>query len=442
MHKYLKGALVVNEGETKPLNILVEGKRIKRIYENDTVELPTDTEIIDCKGLILLPGIIDTHVHFRQPGLEYKADMFTESKAAVAGGVTTVLEMPNTKPPTTTLEALQNKLSLAQDNMFCNYSFFYGLTNNNVEQALSVKRSQSCGIKLFLGSSTGNMLVEDTQVLHRLFSSEKEKVISIHCEDESIIRRNTAKYENETEENLPYDVHSLIRTTEACYKSTSFAISLAERYHTRINIAHISTEKELSLLSSANINDKFITAEVTPMHLWFCSEDFKQKGNLIKCNPSIKTAKDRAALRKALREDKIDIIATDHAPHALNEKKQPYFLAPSGMPSIQHSLLVVLQLVKEGELSMTKMVEKMAHNPAEIFSIKDRGFIREGYFADFVLIDTTKKTEVTKFSLLYKCKWSPLEGEVFDNKVVCTFVNGEIAYRDGIFADKKNAMQV
>lgn len=442
MHKYLKGALVVNEGETKPLNILVEGKRIKRIYENDTVDLPTDTEIIDCGGLILLPGIIDTHVHFRQPGLEYKADMFTESKAAVAGGVTTVLEMPNTKPPTTTLETLQNKLSLAQDNMFCNYSFFYGLTNNNVEQALSVKRSQSCGIKLFLGSSTGNMLVEDTQVLHRLFSSEKEKVISIHCEYESIIRRNTAKYENETEGNLPYDVHSLIRTTEACYKSTSFAISLAERYHTRINIAHISTEKELSLLSSANINDKFITAEVTPMHLWFCSEDFKQKGNLIKCNPSIKTAKDRAALRKALREDKIDIIATDHAPHALNEKKQPYFLAPSGMPSIQHSLLVVLQLVKEGELSMTKMVEKMAHNPAEIFSIKDRGFIREGYFADFVLIDTTKKTEVTKSSLLYKCKWSPLEGEVFDNKVVCTFVNGEIAYRDGKFADKKNAMQV
>lgn len=442
MHKYLKGALVVNEGETKPLNILVEGKRIKQIYENDTVDLPTDTKIIDCGGLILLPGIIDTHVHFRQPGLEYKADMFTESKAAVAGGVTTVLEMPNTKPSTTTLEALQDKLSLAQDNMFCNYSFFYGLTNNNVEQALSVKRSQSCGIKLFLGSSTGNMLVEDTQVLHRLFSSEKEKVISIHCEDESIIRRNTAKYENETEGNLPYDVHSLIRTTEACYKSTSFAISLAERYHTRINIAHISTEKELSLLSSANINDKFITAEVTPMHLWFCSEDFKQKGNLIKCNPSIKTAKDRAALRKALREDKIDIIATDHAPHALNEKKQPYFLAPSGMPSIQHSLLVVLQLVKEGELSMTKMVEKMAHNPAEIFSIKDRGFIREGYFADFVLIDTTKKTEVTKSSLLYKCKWSPLEGEVFDNKVVCTFVNGEIAYRDGKFADKKNAMQV
>ena len=262
MHKYLKGALVVNEGETKPLNILVEGKRIKQIYENDTVDLPTDTKIIDCGGLILLPGIIDTHVHFRQPGLEYKADMFTESKAAVAGGVTTVLEMPNTKPPTTTLEALQDKLSLAQDNMFCNYSFFYGLTNNNVEQALSVKRSQSCGIKLFLGSSTGNMLVEDTQVLHRLFSSEKEKVISIHCEDESIIRRNTAKYENETEGNLPYDVHSLIRTTEACYKSTSFAISLAERYHTRINIAHISTEKELSLLSSANINDKFITAFV------------------------------------------------------------------------------------------------------------------------------------------------------------------------------------
>lgn len=442
MHKYLKGALVVNEGETKPLNILVEGKRIKRIYENDPVDLPTDTEIMDFKGLVLLPGVIDTHVHFRQPGLEYKADMFTESKAAVAGGVTTVLEMPNTKPPTTTLEVLQNKLSIAKDSMFCNYSFFYGLTNNNVEQALSVRRNQSCGIKLFLGSSTGNMLVEDEQVLHRLFSSEKEKIISIHCEDESIIRDNTVMYKNEHTENLPYDVHTLIRTTEACYKSTSFAINLAERYHTRINITHISTEKELSLLSSANINDKFITAEVTPMHLWFSSEDFKQKGNLIKCNPSLKTSKDRDALRKALREDKIDIIATDHAPHALEEKKQPYFLAPSGMPSIQHSLLVVLQLVREGELSMTKMVEKMSHNPAEIFSIKDRGFIREGYFADFVLIDTTKKTEVTKSSLLYKCKWSPLEGEVFDNKVVCTFVNGEVAYRDGKFSEKKNAMQV
>lgn len=441
MYKYFANALIVNEGREEYGNILVKANRIEAISNDPLSDLPLDTEYIDCTGLIAIPGIIDAHVHFRQPGLEYKADMSSESKAALAGGVTTVLEMPNTNPATINEKNLEEKLKLAEDNMYCNYGFFLGLTNNNYSEADAIKRDKCCGLKLFLGSSTGNMLVDDRDSLSKLFSI-KDKVISAHCEDESIIRKNTTDYKEQYGTEATASLHPLIRSSEACYQSSAFAVQLAEENDTRLHIAHLTTEKELSLLTEGNIENKRITAEVSPIHLWFCDKDFKKYGNLIKCNPSVKTEQDRQALRAALRNDKIDIIATDHAPHLKEEKLKPYFEAPSGIPSIQHSLLIMLQLVKQGELSLTKLVEKMAHNPAKLFDIRERGYIKKGYFADLVLINTNEKTQITKDSLFSKCKWSPFEGETFDNKIVATYLNGKKVYENGQIFEPKSGVKI
>lgn len=443
MYKYFADALVVNEGRKQHLNILVNRNRIEAVSKEPLSDLPFGTEIIDCKGLLLIPGVIDAHVHFRQPGLEHKADMRSESRAALAGGVTTVLEMPNTKPTTTTVEALDQKLRLAESEMWCNYGFFFGITNDNCAEAVSIPRDRSCGLKLFLGSSTGNMLVDKSETIERLFAST-DKVISVHCEDEKTIKANTARFKAAYADTdaATAELHPNIRTSEACFLSSSFAVMLARKHSARLHLAHITTERELSLLTSGNIASKRITAEVSPIHLWFTSEDFARYGNLIKCNPSIKTAKDREALRRAVNEDRIDLIATDHAPHTLEEKRKPYFDAPSGIPSIQHSLLVMLQLAAQNILSIEKIVEKMCHNPALLFQIKGRGFIKEGYFADFVLIDPTKKTTVSAKNLFSKCAWSPFEGQIFDNKIIATYLNGEKVFENGAFSTENRAMRI
>ncbi|MBR5254881.1 MAG: dihydroorotase [Bacteroidales bacterium] len=439
MYKYFENALVVNEGIKEVLNILVKDDRIEKISKSPLSDLPFNTTYIDCKDLILLPGVIDAHVHFRQPGLENKADMHSESMAAVAGGVTTVLEMPNTNPATTNKEALKEKIRLAKENMLCNYGFFLGLTNNNFPQIQNeIEKEDYCGLKLFLGSSTGNMLVDKREILEEIFE-KANKIISAHCEDEKIIKENTAFYKEKYEgKATPANIHSLIRTSEACFNSTAFAIELAKKFNTKLHIAHISTKEELDLLTAGDLRNKRITAEVSPNHLWFSEEDFEKYGNLIKCNPSIKTKADRDALRKALNEDKIDIIATDHAPHRLEEKQKPYFEAPSGIPSIQHSLLMMLELVNQEILTIEKLVEKISHNPATLFEIKNRGFIRENYFADFVLIDSKQKTTVLKENIYYKCKWSAIENFTFSNKVISTYINGKKVYENGNFFYEKN----
>ncbi|MDR1725037.1 MAG: dihydroorotase [Bacteroidales bacterium] len=425
-NKYFRSATIINEGRIEIKNILVEGNKITRIENHSLDNLPFDTEIIDCENLLLLPGVIDSHVHFRQPGLEYKADMKSESTAAVAGGVTTIFDMPNTNPPTISLHALRDKIKMAEASMLCNYKFFFGITNDNVDEALRLADTNlACGLKLFLGSSTGNMLVDNNNSLEHLFANT-QMVIVAHCEDEQRIRENTLLYRERFKDKEPTAaIHPLIRDTEACYKSSSFAIDLAKKYNTRLHIAHLTTEKEISLFSSDNIKRKKITCEVSPSHLWFCDEDYVEKGNLIKCNPAIKTVNDRSALRKALYDNRIDLIATDHAPHLLEEKLKPYFNAPSGIPSIQHSLLMMLELVKENVLTYEQIVEKMSHNPAILFSLNGRGFIREGYFADIVLVNPSRKMLITKDNILYKCKWSPLLHTTFSNSIERTFVNGE-----------------
>jgi dihydroorotase len=440
MYKYFENALVVNEGKKEVLNILVKENRIEKISKSPLSDLPFNTEYIDCKGLILLPGVIDAHVHFRQPGLEEKADMHSESMAALAGGVTTVLEMPNTNPATTNEQALKEKINLAQENMLCNYGFFLGLTNNNLSQVPNINKDDYCGLKLFLGSSTGNMLVDNQSTLEEIFSysAKSNTIISAHCEDESIIKANTAHYKSLYEgKTAPASIHPLVRSSEACYKSSAFAVELAKKHNAKLHIAHISTKEELDLLEAGDVSKKNITAEVSPNHLWFCDEDFEKYQNQIKCNPSIKSKADRDALRKALAEDKIDIVATDHAPHRWEEKNKTYFEAPSGMPSIQHSLLMMLALVEQEIITIEKLVEKTAHNPATLFGIKNRGFIRENYFADFVLIDSKQKTTVIKENIYYKCKWSPLENITFNNKVISTYLNGKKVFENGNFFFEK-----
>lgn len=425
MYKYLRGGLVID----KPQNILIENDLIKEISYEDISVLPEDTEIIDCKGLVILPGIIDVHVHFREPGNTEKADMNSESLAALAGGVTTILDMPNNSPTITTIKAFNEKLLLGKKNMHCNYGFYFGVTNSNIDDCLKIDNSICAGLKLFLGSSTGNMLVDNRQSIEYLFQNAK-KIISAHCEDESLIKENKVKYLSI--EPLPYNIHSLIRNADVCYNSSSYAVSLAKKYHTNFHIAHITTEKEINLLSDDRLENKFITSEVSPNHLFFSEEDYKEYGNLIKCNPSIKTAKDKKSLRKALKEGFIDIVATDHAPHLKQEKLKQYSAAPSGIPSIQFSLLMMLQIAKEENWDLRLISEKMSTNPAKRFHIAKRGKIKKGYFADLVIIDLNKKTIVNKENILYKCNWSPLEGKTFDSKIVMTFLNGEKVYQNNL----------
>lgn len=420
MYTYLKNGVVVNKRQ----NILIENDRIKEVSNEDISSmLPKDARIIDCEGKIVLPGIIDVHVHFREPGNEQKADMQTESIAALKGGITTVCDMPNNSPAITNTQSFLDKIELAKKKMFCNFRLFFGLTNHNIDEALSLQSEYLAGLKLFLGSSTGNMLVDNKEAIDKLFRDSK-KIIVAHCEDEKLIHTNTERYKNLSP--LPYNIHSLIRDEQVCYNSSKFAIDLAKKYDAQFHIAHITTAREISLLSNAKLEDKNITAEVSPNHLYFCEEDYKHYGTLIKCNPSIKTYEDRQALRNALKEGYIDIVATDHAPHLLEEKQRNYFDAPSGIPSIQFSLLMMLQIAKEENWDLSLVVEKMCSNPAKRFQIKNRGEVKEGYFADLVIINPNEKTFVSKEIIMSKCKWSPLINTTFDYKVEATIVNGKI----------------
>lgn len=424
MYIYLKGGLV----EGKIQNILIEDDLIKEVSCED-IPINSQTEVIDCSSLNIIPGVIDVHVHFRQPGAEQKADMNTESLAALAGGVTSVIDMPNNTPPCVDEKTLERKFALAQKNMHCNYSFYLGLTNDNVDKAISIANNLHLPLKLFLGSSTGNMLVDNASAIEKAFK-ETQTLICSHCESESVIKHNKEKYLKQ--EPLPYNIHSLIRDVQACYQSSSFAIGLAKKYNTPFHLAHLTTKKEISLLSKSNMEDKNITTEVSPNHLLFCEQDYKKYNNLIKCNPAIKTLEDRQALRQALKEGYIDIVSTDHAPHLIEEKLLPYNQAPSGIPSIQFSLLMMLQIMKQEKWPLSLITTKMCLNPAKRFKIKGRGEIKKGYFADLVLIDFNKKTTITKDMILSKCGWSVLMNKTFDFKIVTTFLNGKKVYDNGI----------
>ncbi|CAM1358833.1 Dihydroorotase [Tenacibaculum litopenaei] len=434
MQSYLlKNATVVNENKVFKSDVLIEGAYIKTIAEHIDAE---GVEVIDAEGKYLIPGMIDDQVHFREPGLTHKANIATESKAAIAGGITSFIEMPNTVPQATTQELLEDKFAIAKETSYANYSFMFGGTNDNLEELLKTDPKNVAGIKLFLGSSTGNMLVDNEEVLKKIFSST-ELLIAVHCEDEGTIRKNTAEYKEKFGDDIPMKYHPIIRSEEACYLSSSKAIALAKETGARLHVFHLSTGKETHLFrNDIPLEEKQITAEVCVHHLWFSDADYEKKGTHIKWNPAVKTAEDRAELWKALLDDRIDIIATDHAPHTLEEKSNVYTKAPSGGPLVQHAVIAILEKVKEGVLSIEKAVEKMSHNPAKIFKVQKRGFIKEGYYADVVLVDPKVSWEVTRESVLYKCGWSPFEGVAFSNAITHTFVNGNLMYNEGAFNEE------
>jgi len=435
----LKNAKIVNENSIFESDVLVEGDFIARI---DTDISDSNAKVIDLEGDLLLPGIIDDQVHFREPGLTHKGTIATESRAAIAGGITTFMEQPNTNPQTTTIKKLEDKFAIAAKDSFANYSFLFGGTNDNLEELKRLDKNACSGVKLFLGSSTGNMLVDDEKVLEQIFKNT-EMVISAHCEDEGTIRANLAKYKEKYGDNIPIEMHPIIRSAEACYLSSSKAIDLAKKTGARLHVFHVSTGIETDLFTNKiPLEEKKITAEVCIHHLWFSDEDYAKKGTLIKWNPAVKTKNDREKLWEALLDDRFDIVATDHAPHTLEEKDNPYTKAPSGGPLVQHALLTMLQKEKEGVISLEKMVEKMCHNPAKLFDIDRRGFIREGYFADLVQVNRNSKNEVKKANIFYKCGWSPFEGITFDSEVKRTFVNGLLAYENGTFSTEKNSKRL
>ncbi|MFK8265603.1 dihydroorotase [Capnocytophaga cynodegmi] len=430
MKTLIKNANIINENQTFKGDLLIDGNRIEKVASEISAE--NNYKIIDANGKYLLPGVIDDQVHFREPGLTHKANIATESAAAVAGGVTTFFEQPNTSPQTTTIELLEEKFAIASKTSFANYSFFLGGTNDNLEQLKQLDRNACVGIKLFLGSSTGNMLVDDEKTIETIFSNI-DLVIAAHCEDEQTIRRNTELYTQRYGEHIPIEKHPLIRSSEACFLSSSKAIRLAEKTGARLHVFHLSTAQETELFrNNIPLKDKKITAEVCVHHLWFSDEDYKSKGNFIKWNPAVKTFNDREHLWKALLDDRLDVIATDHAPHTLDEKKNTiYSKIPSGGPLVQHSLVAMLENARKGKISIEKIVEKMCHNPAILFEIKERGFIREGYYADLVLVDLNNPWQVSKENILYKCGWSPFEGNTFHSKIIATFVGGNLVYENG-----------
>ena len=444
MQRYLiKNTSVVNEGTIKHADVLIDGERIEQIAPAITPQ-GNFTEI-NGEKLHLFPGVIDDQVHFREPGLTHKATIYTEARAAVAGGVTSFMEMPNTRPPALTQELLEEKYTNASQVSLANYSFFMGVSNDNAEEVLktNAKKDAVCGIKIFMGSSTGNMLVDNYLTLDKLFS-ESELLIATHCEDEKIIRSNLEKALKEKGENsLHASDHPVIRNEDACFESSFAAIQFAKKHGSRLHILHISTEKELALFSNMlPLREKRITAEVCVHHLTFTADDYTRYGNLIKCNPAIKAAFNKEALWKALLDDRLDIIATDHAPHTWEEKQQPYLQAPSGIPLVQHSLLQMLEHHKAGAISLEKIAEKMCHAPAECFRLKERGYIREGYYADLVLVDLQKKTRVEKSNIYYKCDWSPFEGHSFPGVITHTFVNGHNVYGKNGFDESKKGKRL
>jgi dihydroorotase len=432
MKTLIKNARIINEGRIFEGAVLIDGEFISRIFTSDQLppELTSDVAVIDATGQYLIPGVIDDQVHFREPGLTHKGEIATESRAAVAGGVTSYMEMPNTNPQAVTQAVLEEKYQRASKVSAANYSFYMGATNDNLDEVLKTDGSNVCGIKIFMGSSTGNMLVDNEDVLSEIFRNTK-LLVATHCEDEPTIIRNTALYREKYGEFVPISAHPKIRSAEACFKSSAKAVELATKFGTRLHVLHLSTADEMKLFSPGKIADKHITAEVCVHHLWFDEHDYISKGNLIKWNPAIKSAADKAALWEALRNDKIDVVATDHAPHTLQEKEHSYFKAPSGGPLVQHSLTAMLEMSRKGLVSVEKVIEKMCHAPADLFRIDRRGYIREGYYADLVLVDPNQPWTVSPENILYKCGWSPFDGMEFSHQVLATFVNGNLVYANG-----------
>ncbi len=439
----IKDAIIVNEGIEVEGSVLIEGRHIAKIFLS---EIPDDvlksSQINEAKGKYLIPGIIDDQVHFREPGLTHKADIYTEAKAAIAGGVTSFMEMPNTSPQTTTQKLLEEKYILGSQKSLANFSFYIGATNDNIEELLKTDPKNVCGIKIFMGASTGNMLVDNPETLEQIFKRAK-LLIAVHCEDEPTIRKNTSIYLEKYGDDIPIACHPLIRSEEACYLSSSYAVHLAQKHNTRLHVLHLSTAKEMDLFTDkGKIGKKRITSEVCVHHLWFDDHDYERLGNKIKWNPAIKTRYDKEKLLEALLNNTLDVIATDHAPHTLEEKGHTYIKAPSGGPLVQHSLNVMLELHHQGKISLEKIVQKMSHHPAEIFQVNKRGYIREGYFADLALIDPKREWTVSKDNILYKCGWSPFEGQKFTGKVTQTFVNGNLVYDEGIFNEDTKGMRL
>ena len=424
----IKNAKIVNEGKITEGEVLIENEFIKQIGTN--LNIPENCEIVDAKGNYLIPGAIDDQVHFREPGLTQKGNIASESRAAVAGGITSFIEQPNTVPNAVTQEILEQKYQIASETSYANYSFMMGATNDNLEEVLKTNPKNVAGIKIFLGSSTGNMLVDREEVLTKIFSNTK-MLIAVHCEDETTIKNNLAEHKEKYGDDIPMEFHHLIRSEEACYLSSSKAIELAKKTGARLHIFHLSTAKETELFrNDIPLEEKQITAEVCVHHLWFTDEDYKTKGSLIKWNPAVKTQKDKDGLWKALLDDRIDVIATDHAPHTLEEKANPYTSAPSGGPLVQHAVVAMFEANKQGKISVEKIVEKMAHNPAKIFKIDRRGFIKEGFYADLAIVDPNSLWTVSKENILYHCGWSPLEGTTFSSKITHTFVNGTLVFEN------------
>ena len=439
MKKLLKNAQVINEGSIIKTDVLIQGDRIAKIATeiNDA-----EAEVINLNGKFLMPGVVDDQVHFREPGLTHKGRIYTEARAAVAGGITSFMEMPNTKPQALTQELLEDKYQIGAKDSLANYSFFMGASNENLDEVLKTDPKHVAGVKIFMGSSTGNMLVDNKEVLNSIFS-KCDMLIAVHCEDEGTIRKNSAQMKAEYGEDLPIRFHPIIRNEEACYKSSSMAVELAKKHDTRLHILHISTAKETSLFrNDIPLKEKRITAEACIHHLWFDESSYDDKGTYIKWNPAVKSASDRAGVWEALLDDRIDIIATDHAPHTMEEKENTYFKAPSGGPLVQHALVAMLEFYHQGKVSLEWIVNKMCHAPADCFQLKERGFIREGYYADLVVLDTDKSWTVAKDNILYDCGWSPFEGTEFKSSISKTFVNGNLVYDNGTFDESTRGMRL
>lgn len=434
MDNYLiRNAKIVNRGTVTHGFVMVRGGIIRAVGEGEPAVDQDIAEVVDAREQFLIPGLIDDQVHFREPGLTHKADIATESKAAVAGGITSYMEMPNTLPQTTTIELLEEKYERAARVSLANYSFYLGATNDNIDEIRRLDPARNCGVKVFMGSSTGNMLVDDRNALEKIFR-ESPALVAAHCEDESTIRKNEKELREKFGNQMPVRLHPVIRSEEACYRSSSLAVELANKHGTRLHVLHLSTARELELFEhGTDFDRKRITAEVCIHHLWFSDDDYDRKGTLIKWNPAVKTSHDRESLMAALLNDKIDVVATDHAPHTIEEKQGSYFEAPSGGPMVQHALAAMMEMVHQHRISIEKVVEKMCHAPARLFGIRDRGFIEPGFRADLVLVDPGREWTVAHKNLLYKCGWSPFEGETFHSEVTHTWVNGRLVFKEGMF---------
>jgi dihydroorotase len=431
-------ATIVNEGRIFPGAVMINGEFISRVIENHD-DIPEEIERIDAGGKLLIPGVIDCHVHFREPGLTHKADIASESKAAVAGGITSYFEMPNTIPQTVTLELLEEKFRIASEKSLANYSFFLGASNDNLQELVQADPTRVCGVKVFFGASTGNMLVDNLETLENIFRLSPLPVIA-HCEDESLIRSNSEAMKKNFGDQVPVEMHPVIRSEEACFRSTSLAVDLAEKYGTRLHVAHVSTLKELSLFDREK--RPYITSEACVHYLWFSDANYPQLGTRIKVNPAIKSELDRKGLIEGLKNGKIDIVATDHAPHLISEKEKPYFAAPSGTPMVQHSLVAMLELERQGEFDLKTLVSKMCHAPATCYHIDRRGYIRPGYYADLLLIDRDRPWTVTPGNIISKCGWSAFEGTTFQSQVTHTFINGELIFRNGEFVSNQTGKRI